>query len=101
MLIEFENSNYSMNNVIGDIWSINNWTPSNTGILSFIVYASDSVGNWNLISDTIMVNVQGGDGSDGLAEENFETIVVYATLGVIGVLAIVLVNSLRPKRFIK
>jgi len=101
VLIEFENSNYTMTNVIGDTWSIDNWIPSNTGILSFTIYARDAVGNWNWISDSIMVNMQGEDGNNGITDEDFESIVVYSTLGVIGVLALVLVNSLRPKRFLK
>ncbi|MHA1239555.1 MAG: hypothetical protein ACTSQU_02065, partial [Promethearchaeota archaeon] len=104
VLIEFENSNYSnytMTYVIGDTWKIENWTPTNTGILSFTIYANDTRGNWNLISDSIMVNIQGGDGNDDTTDETFESIVVYSTLGVIGVLALVLVNSLRPKRFLK
>ena len=101
VLIEFENSNYTMTNVIGDTWSIDNWTPSNTGILSFTIYARDSLGNLNLISDTITVNIQDGNGNNGVTDEDFESIVVYSTLGVIGILAVVLVNSLRPKRFFK
>jgi hypothetical protein len=101
VLIEFEDSNYTMTNVIGDTWKIDNWTPSNTGILSFTIYARDSLGNWNVVSDTIMVNMQDGDGNDGITDEDFESIVVFSTFGVLGVLAIVLVNSLRPKRFLK
>ena len=101
VLIEFENSNYTMTYVIGNTWKIENWTPTNTGILSFTIYANDTRGNWNLISDSIMVNIQGGDGNDDTTDETFESIVVYSTLGVIGVLALVLVNSLRPKRFLK
>ncbi|MBY8979269.1 MAG: hypothetical protein KGD72_02655 [Candidatus Lokiarchaeota archaeon] len=101
VFIEFENSNYTMTNVIGDTWSIDNWTPSNTGILSYTIYARDSLGNWNLISDTIMVNMQGEDGNNGMADEDFESIVVFSTLGILGALAVVLVNSLRPKRFLK
>ncbi len=101
VLIEFENSNYTMTYVIGDTWKIENWTPTNSGILSFTIYANDTRGNWNLISDSIMVNIQGGDGNDDTTDETFESIVVYSTLGVIGVLALVLVNSLRPKRFLK
>jgi hypothetical protein len=101
VLIEFENSNYTMTYVIGDTWKIENWTPTNTGILSFTIYANDTRGNWNLISDSIMVNIQSGDGNDDTTDETFESIVVYSTLSVIGVLALVLVNSLRPKRFLK
>jgi hypothetical protein len=101
VLIEFENSNYTMSNVIGDTWSIDNWTPSNTGILSFTIYAKDSLGNWNLISDTIIVNMQISDGNTGLSEEYLDSLVIFSTFGVLGVLAVVLANSLRPKRFLK
>ncbi|MHA1471468.1 MAG: hypothetical protein ACTSQW_00055 [Promethearchaeota archaeon] len=33
--------------------------------------------------------------------DDIDLIVVYSTVGVMGVLTLVLVNSLRPKRFIK
>jgi len=70
VLIELENSNHTMTYVNGNTWEINNLTPSTVDTLSLIIYANDSLGNWNLISDTIIVNMQISDGNTGLSEES-------------------------------
>ena len=101
VLIELENSNHTMTQVNENTWEINNLTPSTIGLLTLIIYTNDSLGNWKSESDTIMVNMQGGDGNNGMAVEDFDSIVIFSTFGVIGALTVVLVNSLRPKRFFK
>jgi len=101
VIIELENSNYTMTYVNGNKWEINNLIPSTTGILSFTIYARDTLDNWNSESDTIMVNLLGGDGNIGEAVENFDLIVIFSTVGILGILALVLVILQRPKRFIK
>jgi hypothetical protein len=101
VIIELENSNYTMTHVNGNTWEINNLIPSTTGILSFTIYARDSLGNWDSESDTIMVNLQGGNGDIGMAMEEIDLIVIFSTVGILGIFALILVIILRPKRFIK
>jgi len=101
VLIEFENSNHTMTHVNGNTWEINNMIPNTVGTLSLIIYANDSRGNWNLESDTIIVNMQISDGNTGMTEEYLELIVLFSTFGSLGIFAVVLVIKLRPKRFIK
>jgi hypothetical protein len=101
VIIEFENSNHTMAYVNGNTWEINNWTPSTTGTLSFTIYARDSLGNWNSESDSITVTIQGGNGNIDDGVEDFDLIVIFSTIGILGIIAIVLVIIQRPKRFIK
>jgi len=101
VIIELENSNHTMTYVNGNTWEINDLTPSTAGSLSFTIYARDSLGNWNSESDIIIVNLQGGNGNIGVALEDFDLIVIFSTVGILGMLAIVLMIILRPKRFIK
>jgi len=101
VIIEFENSNHTMTYVNGNTWEINNWTPSTTGILSFTIYARDTIGNWNSESDTITVNIQSGNGNNDDDVEGLDLIVIFSTIGILGTLSVVLVIILRPKRFIK
>jgi hypothetical protein len=101
VIIEFENSNHTMAYVNGNTWEINNWTPSTTGTLSFTIYARDSLGNWNSESDSITVTIQGGNGNIDDGVEDLDLIVIFSTIGILGIIAIVLVIIQRPKRFIK
>ena len=101
VIIELENSNHTLTFVNGNTWEINNLTPSTTGSLSFTIYARDSLGNWNSESDMIMVNMQGGNGDIGMAVEEIDLIVIFSTVGILGIFALILVIILRPKRFIK
>ena len=101
VIIELENSNHTMIFVNGNTWEINDLTPSITGTLIFTIYARDSLGNWNSNSYIIMVNTQGGNGNTGLTAEEFDLIVIFSTIGIIGILTLVIVIILRPKRFMK
>jgi len=101
VIIELENSNYTMTHVNGNTWEINNLTPSTIGSLSFVIYTRDTLGNWNSESDTIRVNIQGGNGDIGMAVEEIDLIVIFSTVGILGIFALILVIILRPKRFIK
>jgi len=55
VLIEINNLNYTMTNIGGPIWEYNNWVPTSTGIKPYTIYANDSEGNWNSISNNINV----------------------------------------------
>jgi len=101
VIIEFENSNHTMTYVTGNTWEINNWTPSTTGTLSFTIYARDTLSNWNSESDTITVSIQSGDGNNDDDVEGLDLIVIFSTIGILGIFALILVIILRPKRFIK
>ena len=101
VIIELENSNHTMIFVNGNTWEIIDLTPSITGTLIFTIYARDSLGNWNSNSYIIMVNTQGGNGNTGLTAEEFDLIVIFSTIGIIGILTLVIVIILRPKRFMK
>ena len=54
-LIEFEGFNHSMVNIVGETWQYNLWTPSNIGNYTYIIYIEDNSGNWNFISNSIVV----------------------------------------------
>jgi len=53
--IEFEGSNHSMTNILGDIWQYNLWTPSHTDNYTYTVYMEDNCGIWNSVSNSIKV----------------------------------------------
>ncbi|MFW9823248.1 MAG: hypothetical protein ACFFE4_09950, partial [Candidatus Thorarchaeota archaeon] len=55
VLIEINNLNYTMTNVVGSTWEYNSWVPTSTGIKSYTIYANDTEGNLNFISDEISV----------------------------------------------
>jgi len=101
VIIEFESSNHTMTYVNGNTWERSSWTPNSTGILSFTIYARDSHGNWNSESDTITVNIPSGNGNIDDDIESLDLIVIFSTIGILGILTVVLVIFLRPKRFIK
>ncbi|MFX1447712.1 MAG: hypothetical protein ACFFCG_06210 [Promethearchaeota archaeon] len=101
VIIEHESSNQTMTYINGNTWEIVNLTPSTSGVFSFTIYARDSLGNWNLKSDTITVNSQDGIGDIGINAEDFDLIVIFSTVGILGILVLVIVIILRPKRFIK
>jgi len=54
-LIEFEGSNHSMDNIVGDTWQYDSWTPTTTGNYDYVIYIEDHSGNWNSFSDSIEV----------------------------------------------
>ncbi|MFX1346419.1 MAG: right-handed parallel beta-helix repeat-containing protein, partial [Promethearchaeota archaeon] len=55
VLIEFEGTNHSMTNIIGDTWQYDTWNPTSMGINLYIIYIQDNNNNWNLTSDSIIV----------------------------------------------
>ena len=101
VLIEISGLNYTMTKISSATWEYNSWIPTIAGLKSYTIYANDTEGNWNSESDTIMVNTQGGDENNGLTEEDLELIVLFSTFGSLGIIATVLVFTLKPKRFIK
>jgi len=54
VLIELSGVNYTMTNIGGDIWGYN-WIPSSLGIKPYIIWANDSLGYWNSLSDSFTV----------------------------------------------
>jgi hypothetical protein len=101
VIIELENSNYTLNYVTGNTWEVNNLAPSTSGTINFVIYARDTLGNWNSNSDVIMVNIQDGNGNDGMTATDFDRIVIGGTIVIIGVAIGIIVILLRQKRFIK
>ncbi|MBY8991252.1 MAG: hypothetical protein KGD58_10905 [Candidatus Lokiarchaeota archaeon] len=55
VLIEIDSINYTMTNVGGSLWEYDSWTPTSTGLKSYTIYASDSEGNWNTLTNSITV----------------------------------------------
>ena len=55
VLIEIENTNYTMANIGGTIWDYDSWTPVTTGLKLYTIFANDTEGNWNSLSDSITV----------------------------------------------
>jgi tetratricopeptide (TPR) repeat protein len=53
--IEFEGDNHSMNNIGGDTWQYDSWTPTIIGNYSYIIYMQDNFKNWNSTTDNIEV----------------------------------------------
>ena len=53
--IEISEVKYSMINLVGDTWIYTNWTPTTLGTLSYKIWANDSKGNENEMSDSILV----------------------------------------------
>ncbi|MFX0038878.1 MAG: hypothetical protein ACFFCY_02610 [Promethearchaeota archaeon] len=55
VLLEINSVNYTMINIGSSIWEYNSWTPTSTGTKLYTVYASDTEGNWNSITNSINV----------------------------------------------
>ena len=55
VLIEIDSANYSMNQIDTNTYQFNTWIPSSVGIKGYTIYANDSKGNWNSLSNSITV----------------------------------------------
>jgi tetratricopeptide (TPR) repeat protein len=55
VLIEFEGSNYSMTNIVGDSWQYNAWIPNIVGNYTYTIYLQDNMNNWNSTAGVIRV----------------------------------------------
>jgi tetratricopeptide (TPR) repeat protein len=55
-LIEYEGSNHSMVNIVGNLWYYNSWTPLSIDNNTYRIFTEDNSGNWNITTDWIMVN---------------------------------------------
>ncbi|MFW9773597.1 MAG: DUF2341 domain-containing protein, partial [Candidatus Thorarchaeota archaeon] len=53
--IEYQSSNYSMSNIIGNLWQYDLWTPDTTGNWSYTIWSEDNNNNWGSLSDSIIV----------------------------------------------
>lgn len=54
VLIEYENSNYSMTNIGGYIWQYNSWMPNSIGNYSYRIYITDNHDNINSVYSSIL-----------------------------------------------
>ena len=55
VLIEFEGSNHSMSNLVGDKWQYDSWTPNSVDNYSYTIWMEDNCNNWNSTTSTIEV----------------------------------------------
>jgi len=55
VLIEIGSTNYSMNQIDTNTYQFNIWSPSSVGVKSYTIYANDTKGNWNSLSNSITV----------------------------------------------
>ncbi|MDX1798599.1 MAG: NosD domain-containing protein, partial [Candidatus Lokiarchaeia archaeon] len=55
VLIEFDENNYSMTYIGGDLWQNDTWTPPSTGNYTYIIYAQNFNLKWNSIIGSIQV----------------------------------------------
>ncbi|GAG61311.1 unnamed protein product, partial [marine sediment metagenome] len=55
VLIEIGSTNYSMNQIDTNTYQHNTWIPSSVGVKSYTIYANDTKGNWNFLSNSITV----------------------------------------------
>ncbi len=55
VLIEIASTNYSMNQIDTNTYQFNTWNPSSVGVKGYTIYANDSKGNWNSLSNSITV----------------------------------------------
>ncbi|MFW9950626.1 MAG: DUF2341 domain-containing protein, partial [Candidatus Thorarchaeota archaeon] len=53
--IEFESSNHTMNNTVGNTWQYASWTPSNVDNFTYTIWMGDNYDNWNFTSGSIEV----------------------------------------------
>ncbi|MFW9773892.1 MAG: DUF2341 domain-containing protein, partial [Candidatus Thorarchaeota archaeon] len=53
VVMEFDNSNYTMINLGGDIWQYNSWGPSSIGNYTYTIYIADINNNINFTSGSI------------------------------------------------
>ncbi len=53
--IEFDSSNHSMINTVGNTWEYDSWTPNNVGNYTYMIWMEDNCNNWNSTMGTIEV----------------------------------------------
>jgi parallel beta-helix repeat protein len=53
-LIEISGVNYTMTNIVGDMWEYN-WTPASVGVKPYKIWSNDSLNNWNSLSNSLTV----------------------------------------------
>ncbi|MFX1325895.1 MAG: hypothetical protein ACFE8N_13155, partial [Promethearchaeota archaeon] len=98
-IIQFEGSNHTMVNNFGDNWEYNNWIPSNIGEISFTIHAKDNNGIWNSVKGNISV-LEISTGPDTITIKEITDLLIYSSMFGITALGIVLiVKSIRRKRF--
>ena len=55
VLIEIGSVNYSMNQIDTNTYEFNSWSPLSVGVKGYTIYANDTKGNWNSLSNSITV----------------------------------------------
>jgi len=53
--IEFEGSNHTMTNVVGNTWQYDLWNPTTTGNCFYTIWAEDNNNNWDFISGSVFI----------------------------------------------
>ncbi|MFW9772985.1 MAG: DUF2341 domain-containing protein, partial [Candidatus Thorarchaeota archaeon] len=53
--IEFEGSNHSMVNIVGETWQYTSWTPTSVNNYTYTIWIEDNYKNWNFTSGSIEV----------------------------------------------
>jgi hypothetical protein len=53
--IEFESSNHSMINTVGNTWEYDSWTPNSVGNYTYRIWMEDNYYNWNSTMGTVEV----------------------------------------------
>ncbi|MFW9895395.1 MAG: hypothetical protein ACFFD7_06295, partial [Candidatus Thorarchaeota archaeon] len=100
VLIEFEDSNHTMIHSSGDTWIYEDWVPNAIGEISFTIFAKDNENIWNSITDSISVMKQTSDINAIPIQAITELIMLSSTFGVIVVGIVLIVKSVKSKRFI-
>ncbi|MFX1291924.1 MAG: DUF2341 domain-containing protein [Promethearchaeota archaeon] len=55
VLLEYDSSNHTMINSVGDTWSWSKWKPASPVIYSYTIYMQDMENNWNVTNGNITV----------------------------------------------
>lgn len=109
VLIEYEASNHSMDNVGGDSWCYTQWKPTVEGIYPYSIYMQDIYDNWNHTSRVLTVLTPSTSGSadddredDNTKEKSANTsfdillpLLIIAAVG--GVAGLVVLTKLKKK----
>ncbi|MFW9970636.1 MAG: hypothetical protein ACFFDF_10580 [Candidatus Odinarchaeota archaeon] len=101
VFIEYEGSNYSLNNIFGNTWEYNNWTPSSIGDLSIVIYAKDNNNNWNTISDVISVTRLSSTTNLISTKQIIDFAIYGSIISIIVVGTVLIIRTSKTKRFIK
>lgn len=101
VLIEFEGSNHTMTNTAGNTWEFSDWIPSSTGEILFTIHAKDINNNWNSIVENILVLEQSAKLDLITIKEITDLAFQFSIYGIIIAGIVLIIKTIRNKRFIK